>query len=117
MEVEALTLLVLELNRLIDSGKHDDISIGDVQREVRERNLLPFLKGRTDIQASMFLGEHAFPGFEKFFNDRMEGILGGYGDGAKWGVSRRGLCLALAWTNEIIQQGEGLTWGPGKTKK
>jgi hypothetical protein len=28
----------------------------------------------------------------------------------KWGVENSGLCLLLAWTNEIIQQGSG--WHP-----
>lgn len=30
----------------------------------------------------------------------------------KWGIENSGLCLLLAWTNEMIQQGSG--WYPSE---
>jgi hypothetical protein len=41
-------------------------------------------------------------------------MYGGYAgnERRKWGIENLGLCLLLAWTNEIIQQGSG--WYPSE---
>lgn len=44
MKVTALTLLILHINSLIDSGKYNDITISDVHTAIENRGLLRFIK-------------------------------------------------------------------------
>jgi len=39
-------------------------------------------------------------------NEKLNEILGGYQgkEPRKWGIENNGLCLLLAWTNELIQR-------------
>lgn len=112
MKVTALTLLILKINSLIDSGKYNDITISDVHAAIQSQELLRFLKQRcgSDIDLSIHLESKTYGDFENFYEQRINQIYGGYAgdENRKWGVKNLGLCLVLAWTNEIIQWGEGL---------
>lgn len=109
MKVSALTLLVLNVNSLIDSGKYNDISIEDVHKAIERKRVLRFLQERcgADIDLSVHLESNAYGNFEAFYEGRISEIHGGYAgqERRKWGVENLGLCLILAWTNEIIQRG------------
>ena len=110
MKIRALTFLILQINKLIDKGKYDDISISDIHDAIEALGVLRFLKSRagSDIDLSLHLDSNAYGNFEEFFEEQMESIYGGYAgqECRKWGIENSGLCLVLAWTNEIIQQGE-----------
>lgn len=112
MKVTALTSLILHINSLIDSGKYDDITISDVHTAIEANGLLRFIKKRcgSDIDLSIHLESTVYGDFESFYEERINQIYGGYAgdERRKWGVENHGLCLVLAWTNEIIQWGEGL---------
>lgn len=112
MKVTALTLLILQVNSLIDSGKYNDISISEVHAAIESKRLLRFLKKRCgpDIDLSIHLESTAYGNFEEFYEERINQIYGGYAgdEGRKWGIINLGLCLILAYTNEIIQLGTGL---------
>ena len=114
MKVSALTLLILHINGLIDSGKYTDITIDDIHKAIEGRRVLRFLKKRasSDIDLSMHLESNAYGDFESYFEEQLQSIYGGYAgqELKKWGVKNSGLCLVLAWTNEIIQQGQDLEW-------
>jgi hypothetical protein len=47
--------------------------------------------------------------FEGHYVRHLKSIYGGYAgqERRKWGVENKGLCLLVAWTMEIIQQGSG----------
>jgi len=107
MKVSTLTALILQINSAIDSGKYTSISISDVHGAIEQRSLLKFLK--TSCQDNIDLSIHlsgAFGDFETFYEDAIGTIFDGYAgdERRKWGVQNQGLCLVLAWTNEIIQQ-------------
>lgn len=114
MKVQALTLLMLHVNALIDSGKYSDISIDDIHTAIEEKRVLRFLKERAgaDIDLSIHLESTAYGDFETYFEGMLENIYGGYAgqERRKWGVQNSGLCLVIAWINEIIQQGQDLEW-------
>ncbi len=113
MKVSALTLLILHLNAVVDSGKYNDISIDEVHRAIEGKRVLQYLKERVgnDIDLSVHLS-NTWGNFEDFYETKLNDIYGGYAgnERRKWGVENLGLCLLIAWTNEIIQQGEGLEW-------
>jgi hypothetical protein len=107
MKASTLTTLILQINSAIDSGKYQSISISDVHGAIKNRSLLKFLKisCKDSLDLSCHLSD-AMGGFEAFYEDAIGRIYDGYAgdERRKWGVQNQGLCLVLAWTNEIIQQ-------------
>jgi hypothetical protein len=113
-KLKVLTLLILEFNHLIDTGKYNEISIEDVHQAIETRNIIPFIAERTKGAGDfgMFGAEGPYVKDVEYFNEQMEQLYYGYAgkERRKWGVENSGLCLLVAWTNEIIQQGSG--WYP-----
>jgi hypothetical protein len=109
-----LTLLILEYNSLIDSGKYSQITIKDIHKEIENKNVLNYLKKVTgeDSDFSLFLNSGPYVKYVDEYYEKLHGLYEGYAgdEGKKWGVRNSGLCLLIAWTNEIIQQGSG--WYP-----
>lgn len=114
IKLTALTLLIFELNHLIDSGKYNSITIENVHTAIEQKRIIPFLKETTqgDSDFSLYGSDGTYSGFVEYYHEQMYQIYGGYAgnERRKWGVENLGLCLLLAWTNEIIQQGAG--WYP-----
>ncbi|MFJ3073423.1 hypothetical protein [Pseudomonas sp. NPDC087029] len=112
MKVTALTGLILQINKVIDSGKYNDISISEVHSAIDSQRLLRFMKEKCgkDIDLSIHLESRAYGDFEAYYEEKINQIYNAYAgdERRKWGVENLGLCLVLAWTNEIIQWGEGL---------
>lgn len=102
MKVASLTLLILQINAAIDSGKYQEVSISDIHKAIENSSFLKFLKTTfgKDLLSS------AYDGFEEFYEDAIARIYHGYAgdERRKWGVQNQGLCLVIAWTSEIIQQ-------------
>jgi len=114
IKLTALTLLILELNHLIDSGKYNHITIENVHTAIEQKRIIPYLKDTTlgDSDFSLYGSDGPYSVFVEYYHEQMYQIYGGYAgnERRKWGVEKLGLCLLLAWTNEIIQQGAG--WYP-----
>ncbi len=114
IKLTSLTTLISQINHLIDTGKYDDISISEIYNEIQERNIFSYLKGKAgdDIDLSVFFESKAYQGFEEFYSERLEQLYNCYGgeERKRWGIENMGLCLLLAWTNTIIQDGAG--WYP-----
>lgn len=109
-----LTLLILQLNKLIDTGKYDNITIEEIHNYINDGTILVFLRRRSqdDIDLSIHLDTNLYGDFQIFYVKQLQSIFDAYSgdEKRKWGVQNKGLCLLLAWTNEIIQQGSG--WIP-----
>lgn len=107
-----LTLMILELNGLLDSGNYDGITPAEVAAHLDDGSIFDYLRERVgaDADFSLLLEGGPYPGFAAFYVAALRDLNGAYSSGRKWGVSHRGICLLLAWTNEIIQQGHG--WRP-----
>jgi hypothetical protein len=110
MELVRLTHLLLELNSMLDSRNYDDLGLAEVKQRIDDGTILRFLRDRggNDIDLSLHVSD-ASDGFEQWYVAYLQSIYDAYrGDERrKWGVSNRGLCLLIAWTNEMIQQGSG----------
>lgn len=111
MELVNLTLIILSLNRMLDLGKYDDISVDQILERIRDGSVLQFLadQARGDVDFSLQL---ARPHFVSEYLVHLRALLDAYGGGGKWGVKQKGVCLLLAWTNEIVQQGSGWEANP-----
>ncbi|OBY37694.1 hypothetical protein PR729_02460 [Providencia rettgeri] len=105
MKGSLVTSLIIHLNSLIDSGKYQDISIQQVHSAIENKTLLQFIKSKcgNDIDLSVHFYEKF--NFESEYENKMYEMYGGYAgnESKKWGVRNQGLCLVLAWTNEILQ--------------
>jgi len=114
MDHTALTLLILQLNKLIDMEKYDDITIEEVHQHIDDGTILQFLqkRGQGDIDLSIHLDTTVYGDFQSFYVKQLQSIYDAYAgnERRKWGVQNKGLCLLVAWTNEIIQLGSG--WKP-----
>lgn len=114
VKLTGLTLFVLELNVLIDSKQFEDVTINEVYEWIRNENVIQSLaeraKGRVDL--SSYGADGPYRNFVPFYHEKMKRLYEAYGGdhAKKWGVENQGLCLLLAWTNELIQQGSG--WHP-----
>lgn len=113
-KLTVLTLLILEYNSLIDSGKYTHITIKDIHNAIKNKNVIKYLKEVTgsDSDFSLFIDHVPYIKYVEEYNEQLYRLYGGYAgyEGKKWGVKNSGLCLLIAWTNEIIQQGSG--WYP-----
>lgn len=116
MNHHALTLLILELNHLLDTGKFDDITIDQIHRSIGNGSILRDLRNiaEKEIDLSILLDTDAYGDFEGFYTKQMQGIYDAYAgdERRKWGIENKGICLLIAWTNEILQQGHG--WKPNE---
>ena len=114
VKLTAITLLILELNSLIDSRRFDDVTIDEVYEWIRNKNVIPCLAGRAKghVDLSVYGVDGPYQNFAEFYHEQLHLIYVAYGGdhGRKWGVENLGLCLLLAWTNQLIQQGSG--WHP-----
>lgn len=116
--LEVLTLLILQYNKLLDSGKCNDITIEDVHNHIKGGTILTFaaaIAQQADISFHLetFLTAKADEQtFEEYYAKCLQATYGAYAgsERRKWGVENNGLCLLIAWTTEIIQQGGG--WVP-----
>lgn len=114
IKLTALTFLILELNHLIDSGKYNDITIDAIHKVIEEERIIPFLQETTkdDADFSLYAADGPYSNFVEYYHEQMARTYNAYGgdERRKWGVENFGLCLLLAWTNQIIQDGAG--WHP-----
>ena len=106
-----LTLLILQLNSAIDTGNHRGITIEEVKQHIDDGDILEYLNTRlgNDIDLSLLL--HPDYGLRegRAITTALQSLRGAYGgnEGRKWGVKNSGLCLMVAWVNEMVQQGVG----------
>lgn len=107
IKLNRLTLLILEYNH---------ITIDDVHREIKKGTVLRYIAETAagDADLSQYLDVKDELGFEQQYAKNLQAIHGGYAgqERRKWGVENLGLCLLIAWTNEIVQQGSG--WHPNE---
>jgi hypothetical protein len=107
--VSSLAMMLFGLSAMLDTGEHDDITIEEVKRRASDGDLLDFLKTRAGGSFAMNLHE-AHPGFARWYVAQIAencGVMAGR-ERRKYGIERRGLCLLVSYTAEIIQQGDNL---------
>jgi hypothetical protein len=105
MTLVDLTFLILGLNHLIDCGVHTRISLNDAKASIRRGDVFAWLKKEFGDEIDVSLYDHNMAARDAI-SQSWKDLLAAY-EGAerrKWGVQNNGICLLLAWTNELIQQ-------------
>jgi hypothetical protein len=103
MKLVNLTTCIRKVNAAIDTGTYDDVSLEEVHQHIENGDLFPYLASRLEGNIDLsLLGERV----SGEINDELGRILDAYGgqERRKWGVENNGLCLVVAWLNELIQQ-------------
>lgn len=115
-KLTALTLMIIEINHLIDTDKYNHITIDKIEQEIENGTVLEYLEkeAKDDVDLSMFLEGNASKCFNDYYIKQLQQLYNCCrgNERRKWGVENKGLCLLLAWTNEVIQRGSG--WYPGE---
>jgi hypothetical protein len=107
-----LSLMLRYLSAMLDSGKHDDISLEEVKQHVRAGDLIPFLNERAKKVDDTFDNgfSQAEPKFVDWYvaqiKDNCEDTDGS--ERRKYGITSRGLCLLISYTAEIMQHRENI---------
>lgn len=114
MKVTALTLILISLNAMQDSGKYDDITIDDIHFAARDMATLDFLKqvAGDDLDLSIHLETDVYGDFRSYFEEKFHQIAAGLDgrEARKTGVKNSGISFAMAIIIEMIQQGDELHW-------
>jgi hypothetical protein len=104
MRTTLVTCLTMEIAAVLDTGQHDNITLAEAKAVIRKGEVLEFLSGiGADVSPLL-----SAPGFPQWYATRLRELLDGYsGDERRtWGIERRGLCLLLAWTAQLIRSCE-----------
>ncbi|MDE0093273.1 MAG: hypothetical protein OXO49_02070 [Gammaproteobacteria bacterium] len=118
VDLVLLTFLILQYNKLLDRGICNDITIEDVHNHIENGTILRFIDEEArrvgdSLNLKIFLKAEADEQtFEEYYVKYLQATYGAYAgdERRRWGVENNGLCLLIAWTVEIIQQGGG--WVP-----
>ena len=105
MPLTYLTFLIIQLNHLVDYGLHTDVSMHEVKEHIGRGNVLAWLEERFagHVDVSIY---RANPEATAAFSEKLLALLQGC-DGderRKADVSDNGICLLIAWVNELIQR-------------
>lgn len=77
----------------------------EAKKHIGDGDLFPWLKERFKgkVDLSLYDDETCLE-----INEKLDSILNAYGgnERRKWSVENSGICLLLAWINELIQQRE-----------
>jgi hypothetical protein len=99
-----LTLLILQLNHIVDHDLHRGVSIQEAHDHIEAGDVFEWLKKKfgTEIDLSIYQSRPSKDEISK----QWQQIFGAYAgdENRRWGISHNGICLLLAWTNEIVQQ-------------
>lgn len=102
-------MLLFGLSAMLDTGKHDGITIDEVKRHAKAGDLLDFLRTRNGGSFAMGVADNNKFGkwWEEEIADNCATMDGR--ERRKYAIQGRGLCLLISYTAEIIQQGKNLT--------
>ncbi|MCI0555946.1 MAG: hypothetical protein L0287_33805 [Anaerolineae bacterium] len=104
MRLTNLTNLIIQLNKLLDTGKYTWISPRDVKQQIETGEIFRYIadRGKADIDLSFLNGNteaEIVAALRNIFVANAGKELG------KWGVVNNGLCMLLASVSELIQMG------------
>lgn len=110
MNLNAITMIMRNISVILDSNKYTDISIADIHRHIEDGTVLDFIANLDEAhELKGIMASELWKGFDKFYVQSLQSIYFAYAgdERRRWGIENSGICLLLAWTNEIIQMGSG----------
>ncbi len=106
MKLLWVTYFILNINAAIDTGKYQDISVAEVEDHIDGGDLISYLRERLEGDLDLtFIKEPDALELNAKLNDILVAQRGN--ERRKWGIENSGLCLLVAWANEIMQREAG----------
>lgn len=101
MRLTNLTYAIININAAIDTGKYK-YSVKEIEQHIATGDVFQFISEqcKDDVDLSLIRGD-----IENEIVIGLQEILGGNRERVKrkWGIENNGLCLLLAFVNELIQ--------------
>ena len=103
--ISFLAFMLFHLSSMLDSGKHDGISLEDVKEHARAGDLITFLNERAKNVGDTF--DNGFSQVEPQFTDWYAAQIRDIcevmdrSERRKFGIVSRGICLLISYTAEI----------------
>ena len=98
-----LSGFVLGMITAIDTRRHQDVSVAEVEEHIEKGDLISYLKDRLarDIDLSLYS-----PKIAQEINEKMRYMLTGCkgSERRKWGIENSGLCLLAAWGTKLLEE-------------
>ena len=102
VKVNRLTYLTFELNSLIDLGY--SVSLGDAKKICEEKTLFDELERRFPIKDTGFDLSILDESDRKEISDEFWDMSLAVNEKRKFGIENKGLCLLIAYSQEMIQR-------------
>lgn len=101
MSITTLTFIAFYLNAAMDSGRYDDLLIGEIKKEIENGTIFDFLRQRlgNDLDFSILRKTD-----EAELLAEWQDILMAVNERRKMGIEKRGLTLLIAYLLEGIQR-------------
>jgi hypothetical protein len=113
MNGRAVVHIIQELTAVLDTGLYDAISIRDVHDHIKKGDVLTWISdlGGVDTDLSIELRTNTYGDFNAWYIDCMQRQHNAYSgdERRKWGIEKRGLCLLITWTAELLKH-EQIEW-------
>lgn len=103
----SLAMVIFSLSHMLDTGEHDAITLEQVKRHARAGSLIAFLKecnGGSFAQGLFDVRIEFGRWWEEQIAENCDAMDGS--ERRKYGIEKRGLCLLISYTAEIIQHGD-----------
>jgi hypothetical protein len=104
MTLTDLTFLILNLNSLVDRDLHKGVSLDEAKQHIERGDVLDWLEKKFGVDMDLSIYRDRPSAHE--ITEGLRQILGGNNgrERRKWGVEHNGICLLVAWVNELVQQ-------------
>lgn len=101
MRLIDLTLTILDLTAALDSGDFDDYTVEEAREDISRKAVFHHLERRGFRSMVGLRGD-----VKRDLEEQWDGFRNAYGgdEDRKWGIRNRGMCLLIAWTNEVVHQ-------------
>jgi hypothetical protein len=97
-----LTLLILEINAALDTGKYQDVTLDEVEDHIEQGDLFPYLRTRLGDNVDLSLFDEPKARDITMALQEVHSVGAGV-ERRKWGIENNGLNLLIAWINELIK--------------
>jgi hypothetical protein len=102
--ISFIAMILFGLSAMLDTGKHDDITLNDVKEHASKSDLIEFLNRRAGGKFEMGICE-MHPAFARWYvqniQDNCTAMSGR--ERRKYAIENRGLCLLISYTAELLQ--------------
>jgi hypothetical protein len=102
-------MMLFGFSLLLDTGEYDHMSFDDVKDHIHKGDLLDFLNEKSKLTFDMGFSRSE-PEFARWYMEKLDDLCNATEgrERRKYGIEKRGLCLLISYTAELIQNRESI---------